>query len=205
MFSKDGVLIGDVAKKASWIWSVDCRPSSTSSLFQFACGCEDGSLSLENVNVATVHGLHQVRQSNGSRGSACGNVLMDYGMVMREMYYVQDIYAYRDNLTDVVIQPLGSSHRVRIKCNECVKELAVYENIMAVHLKKWIAVYEKVKVEGSMTQYQTKSRVRSDEQCDQLVVTSQHLALCTGCKIRCLKFNGVQCVIFDPLMDFVGV
>ena len=50
-----------VAQKSSWIWAVAARPSSDTGLLQVACGCEDGSISLESISVSTVHALYKAR------------------------------------------------------------------------------------------------------------------------------------------------
>ena len=41
-------------------------------------------------------------------------------------------YAYRERMTDVVVQHLISNSSVRIKCRELVKKIAVYKNRLAV-------------------------------------------------------------------------
>jgi intraflagellar transport protein 122 len=51
-----------------------------------ACGCEDGSIALVGVALGTEHALH------GNR------------------------YAYREHMTDVVVQHLISEQKVRIRC-----------------------------------------------------------------------------------------
>lgn len=60
VYTADGLYLSEVAKKASWIWAVAARPSSDAGLLQIACGCEDGSVSLESVSVSTVHALYKV-------------------------------------------------------------------------------------------------------------------------------------------------
>lgn len=51
-----------------------------------AVGCQDGSVAVLQLTFSIVHGLYQAR------------------------------YAYRDQLTDVVVQHLSSERKVRIKC-----------------------------------------------------------------------------------------
>lgn len=40
---------------------------------------------------------------------------------------VQDRYAYRDTMTDVIVQHLITEQKVRIKCRDYVKKIAVYK------------------------------------------------------------------------------
>lgn len=39
----------------------------------------------------------------------------------------QDRYAYRDTMTDVIVQHLITEQKVRIKCRDYVKKIAVYK------------------------------------------------------------------------------
>lgn len=54
----------------------------------------------------------------------------------------QDQYAFRDNMTDVVVQHLVSEERLKIKCRELVKKIAIYKNRLAVQLPQRVVVYE---------------------------------------------------------------
>lgn len=46
--------------------------------------------------------------------------------------YVCNRYAYRDHMTDVVVQHLLSEDVTRIKCRDLVKRIAIYKNKLAV-------------------------------------------------------------------------
>ena len=59
VYTADGFHLSQVAKKDSWVWAVAARPSSDTGLLQVACGCEDGSVSLESISVSTVHALYK--------------------------------------------------------------------------------------------------------------------------------------------------
>lgn len=77
-----------------------------------AIGFNDGAVSLHSVVFATVHGLYR------------------------------DRYAYRDAMTDVVVQHLVTEQRVRIKCRDYVRKIAVYKDRLAVQLPDKVIVYE---------------------------------------------------------------
>ena len=62
-----------------------------------ACGSNDGTVSVHSTTFSTVHGLFQ------------------------------DRYAYRDTMTDVIIQHLISEQKVRIKTRDYVKKIAIYK------------------------------------------------------------------------------
>ena len=54
----------------------------------------------------------------------------------------QDRYAYRDNMTDVIVQHLITEQKVRIKCRDYIKKIAVYSNRLAVQLPDKVVIYE---------------------------------------------------------------
>lgn len=45
-----------------------------------------------------------------------------------------DRYAFRELITDVIIQHLVSEQKVRIRCREHVKKIAVYKDRLAVQV-----------------------------------------------------------------------
>lgn len=93
LFTMEGSKLVEVAKQESWIWSVQSHTKTQT----IAVGCQDGSLSVFQLQFSTVHALHQ------------------------------DRYAYRDNLSDVVIQHLITEQKVCLKCRDYVKRIAVYK------------------------------------------------------------------------------
>lgn len=52
-----------------------------------------------------------------------------------------DRYAYRDFMTDVIVQHLVTEQKVRIKCRDYVKKIAIYKDRLAVQLPDRIIVY----------------------------------------------------------------
>ena len=55
-----------------------------------------------------------------------------FSSVVHSLY--KEHYAYRNSMTDVIIQHLISDEKVRIKCRDLVKTLAVYKNRLAVSM-----------------------------------------------------------------------
>lgn len=43
-------------------------------------------------------------------------------------------YAYRENMTDIIIQHLITEQKVRIKCRDLIKKIAIYTDRLAVSI-----------------------------------------------------------------------
>ena len=54
----------------------------------------------------------------------------------------EDRYAYRQNMTDVVVQHLPSNRQVRIKCRDFIKRISIYKDRLAVQLPDRINIWE---------------------------------------------------------------
>jgi len=126
-----------------------------------AVGCNDGTVAVYQLVFATVHGLYQER------------------------------YAYRDFMTDVIIQHLTvDNKKVRIKCKDHVKKIAVYKDRLAVQLPDKVLIYE-LKGEGDDDMlYCKKDQILKALDCNLLVVTSDHVILCLERKLQLLNFKG---------------
>eukprot|EP00903_Cladosiphon_okamuranus_P013353 g12445.t1 len=73
----------------------------------------------------------------------------DGGSIRMERLKFQDItaiykdrYAYRENMTDVIVQHLISEQKVRIKCRDYVEQIAIFRDRLAVRLPDKVHVYE---------------------------------------------------------------
>ncbi|TYZ58414.1 hypothetical protein PybrP1_004246 [[Pythium] brassicae (nom. inval.)] len=130
-----------------------------------ALGCEDGSIAMHCLVFGTVHGIYQER------------------------------YAYRENITDVVVQHLMTEQKVRIRTRDCVKKLSVYRDRLAVQLSDKIIIYELEAEPGTSASsyamaYRVKERIAKDLPCSLLVVTSYNFILCQKQKLQQYDFAG---------------
>ncbi|KAJ7520920.1 hypothetical protein O6H91_19G029500 [Diphasiastrum complanatum] len=127
-----------------------------------AVGCNDGTISMLQLVFSTVHGLYR------------------------------ETYAFRDTMTDIVIQNLVSSEKVRIKCRDHIRKIAVYEEHLAIQLSECIVVY-KLQIEAnSKLQYRVCAKINHSFECNLLVVTSKHITLCQDNKLQLYTFDGVK-------------
>uniref|UniRef100_A0A667FUN4 Intraflagellar transport protein 122 homolog n=1 Tax=Lynx canadensis TaxID=61383 RepID=A0A667FUN4_LYNCA len=116
-------------------------------------GCQDGTISFYQLIFSTVHGLYK------------------------------DRYAYRDSMTDVIVQHLITEQKVRIKCKELVKKIAIYKNRLAIQLPEKILIYELYSDDSSDMHYRVKERIVKKFECNLLVVCADHIILCQILKI----------------------
>ncbi|KAL0902620.1 hypothetical protein ABMA27_000448 [Loxostege sticticalis] len=121
------------------------------SLNTMAVACQDGTLWCYQVVFSTVHGLYRER------------------------------YAYRENMTDVIIQHLTTGNKVRIKCHDRVQKIAIYKHRLAVQLPERVVVYEQGDVDGML--YRVKEKLSQKIDCSLLVATSDALLLCQDTKL----------------------
>uniref|UniRef100_A0A8D2DF58 Intraflagellar transport protein 122 homolog n=1 Tax=Sciurus vulgaris TaxID=55149 RepID=A0A8D2DF58_SCIVU len=125
-------------------------------------GCQDGTIAFYQLIFSTVHGLYK------------------------------DRYAYRDSMTDVVIQHLITEQKVRIKCRELVKKIAIYKSRLAIQLPEKILIYELYSDDSSDMHYQVKEKILRKYDCNLLVVCTDHIILCQEKRLQCLTFTGVK-------------
>lgn len=123
-------------------------------------GCNDGSVVMYQVVFSTVHGLYQ------------------------------DRYAYRDVMTDVIIQHLVTEQKVRIRCKDYVKKIAVYRDRLAVQLPDKVLIYEVSHDDPLDMHYKNIEKIKQKFVCSLLVVTTNHIILCQERKLQLYSFQG---------------
>lgn len=125
-----------------------------------AVGLNDGTIAMYQLIFSTVHGLYQ------------------------------DRYAWRDFMTDVIIQHLVTEQKVRIKCKDHVKKIAVYKNRLAVQLPDKILIYEVTGEDDNDMHYRKRDTINRTLDCNLLVVTNSHVILCLEKKLQLFNFKG---------------
>nr|XP_005997893.1 PREDICTED: intraflagellar transport protein 122 homolog [Latimeria chalumnae] len=133
-------------------------------------GCQDGTIAFYQLIFSTVHGLYK------------------------------DRYAYRDSMTDVIVQHLITEQKVRIKCRELVKKIAIYKNRLAIQLPEKILIYELFSDDTSDMHYRVKEKITKKFECNLLVVCSQHIILCQEPNANSVAWN-TQC---EDMLCFSG-
>jgi len=128
-----------------------------------ALGGNDGTITMYKLSFSTVHGLYRER------------------------------YAYREYMTDVVVQNMVTESKVRIKCRAYVRKIAIYKERLAVQLPERLLIYELSMddTSGEMA-YRPVERLSLDVDCTLLVVTSQHFLLCVEKKLQLYSLTNVR-------------
>ncbi|XP_057655488.1 intraflagellar transport protein 122 homolog isoform X2 [Diorhabda carinulata] len=123
-----------------------------------AVGCEDGTVSYYQLVFNMVHGLYRER------------------------------YAFRENMTDIIIQHLITEQKVRIKCRDLIKKIAIYTDRLA--LPERVVIYELYSKDSNDMHYRAKEKITQRLECSLLVVCSEHLVICQEKTLLSMFFNG---------------
>lgn len=124
-------------------------------------GSNNGGLTSFSVEFNKVHGLYQER------------------------------YAYRELMTDVIIQHLVTETRVKIRCRDFIKKIAIYKDRLAVQLPEKIIIYSVQADDPFDMKYKAHKKINKRIECSNLFVTSQNLVFIFEKKIQLLAFTGI--------------
>ncbi|VDK84326.1 unnamed protein product, partial [Litomosoides sigmodontis] len=145
-------------------------------------GCVDGTLACYQLMFSTVHGLHKER------------------------------YAYRENMTEVVVQNLANQTSIRIHCNDLVCKVAVYYNHLAVGFifyfedelekkekNKDVQLIDRVEIyhlmaerDDGQLEYKLVEKINRAFECSLLVICGHHLILCQEQRLQCYDHKGLK-------------
>jgi len=126
-------------------------------------GCDSGGISLLQMKFDVVHTLYK------------------------------DRYAFRENLTEVVVHHLISDRKVRIKCRDYVQRLSLYKNKLAVQLSDKVCIYESNPEETLDMHFRLRrERIQQSANipCEHMLVTSQSILFCSSNVIQLYSFDG---------------
>ena len=123
--------------------------------------CNNGAIACHQIIFNTVHGLFDNR------------------------------YAYRDRMTDVIIQHLVTEEKVRIKCRDYIKKIAVYRDKIAVQLPDRVLIYQlNTPNDDADMHYVSVAKIQRSFECNLLVITSNHFILCQEMRLQlCVPFH----------------
>jgi len=125
-------------------------------------GSNDGTICMYQLIFSTVHGLYRER------------------------------YAYRDFMTDIIVQHMLTEQRVRIKCKDYIKKIAIYKDRLAVQLPERLHIYDLPTDDTQEMAYRPREKLNLAVECNLLVVTANHFILCHERKLQLYTFRGVR-------------
>lgn len=123
-------------------------------------------------------------------------------------------YAYRESLTDVIVQNLTLNQQLRIRCRDYVKKVAVFKDRLAVQLNDRAMLYELASTSPTTTvagdgagtlshtgvsaaaserggmHYRVKAKIHDNLECNLLVVTYNHIVICQEKRLRAIAPSG---------------
>lgn len=94
-------------------------------------------------------------------------------------------------MTDVIIQHLVTETRVKIRCRDYIKKIAIYKDRLAVQLPEKIIIYSVQADDPFDMKYKAHKKINKRIDCSNLFVTSHHLILIFDKKIQLLSFTGI--------------
>lgn len=103
----------------------------------------------------------------------------------------RDRYAYRENLTEIIIHHLITDRKVRIKCKDLVRRVSLYRNKLAVQLTDRVCIYESNIEDSTDMHFRSKEKIiLGDKPCESIAVASQHLLFCSGAILELYSVDG---------------
>jgi len=131
---------------------------------QLAVGSSDGSISVHQLMFATVHGLYRER------------------------------YAYRDVMTDVVVYNMMSEQRLRIRCKDYVRKVAIYNDRLVVQLPRAILIYDLPSEDTPVDAWSSRPRdkISLAADCTSLTAVANHFLLATGDRLLLHTLSGLR-------------
>jgi intraflagellar transport protein 122 len=130
---------------------------------RIAVGSDDGKIEILDLKLEAVHAIYKER------------------------------FAYRQGMTDVIVQHVVSEQKVRIKCRDRVSKIAVHRDRLAVHLPDRIHVYELTRHEDTFDlHYRIRDKIslRGAGLCQHMGVLAEHVVVCRGSRVQLLDFQG---------------
>lgn len=129
-----------------------------------AVGCNDGTIAMCELIFSTVHGL------------------------------CREWYAHRDVMTDVVVHHVATDARLRLRCRDYVRKVAVSAGRLLVQLPKVINIYDLPSDEVAPASWSARPtrQLALSLECSTLLALASHFLLCCGDRLRLFTLKGVS-------------
>lgn len=114
----------------------------------------------------------------------------------------RDRYAYRENLTEVIVHHLTIDKRVRIKCKDMIHNISLYRNKLAVQLHDRVCIYESSSDDAIDIHFRLRKEkiflagmskhVDIKTTKNFLVVASNHIMVAKGKVVELYSIDGIR-------------
>ncbi|CAH8841801.1 unnamed protein product [Trichobilharzia szidati] len=106
--------------------------------------------------------------------------------------FYKDRFAYRESLTDVVVQHLITEQKARIKCRDYVKKISLFKNLLAIQLSDKILIYESPSDDLRDMHYRVREKLTQNFDCHHLAIVTNSLIICYESCLTCINFQGIK-------------
>ncbi|CAH8509487.1 unnamed protein product [Heterobilharzia americana] len=106
--------------------------------------------------------------------------------------FYKDRYAYRESLTDVVVQHLITEQKARIKCRDYVMKMSLFKNLLAIQFSGKILIYESPGDDLKDMHYRVREKLLQNIDCQHLAIVTDNLIICQGSSLSCINFQGIK-------------
>ena len=94
-------------------------------------------------------------------------------------------------MTDVIIQHMVTETRVKIRCRDYIKKIAIYKDRLCVQLPEKLIVYTVSPDDPYDMKYKAYKKINKKIDCNLLFVLAHHVVCVFEKKIHLLAFTGI--------------
>lgn len=106
---------------------------------------------------------------------------------------LQDEYAHRDSMTDVIVHSLSGGADRRIKSSDFVQNLCVFRGTVAIATSSSISMFS-LDWQGQNQSCKSTAVILEPPPCRQMVLARQHVICCNAATMQSLDFDGQRWV-----------
>lgn len=92
----------------------------------------------------------------------------------------KEIYAYRENITDIVVHNMSTDKKLKIRCDDVVQKVAVFRTSVVVQARDVICLYDE-REENDITSYYLVTQFNKRFDYNILLLTSKNILTCQVC------------------------
>lgn len=180
LYSKNSFMLVSGANKKCILFSRDCmKLTEISSKSSWIWSC-----------ATPYYGTNSTKMALGADNGAIEVVNLRFDNVFAVN---PDRYAFRENLTEIVVQHLITDRKVRIKCRDLVQKLALYKNKLAVQVSDKVFIYESNADDLTDIHFRLKKeRVTHNIVSDRMGVTINYLVFSHQNILSLYSFEGTK-------------